>query len=524
MTWTPKVRFENKDSAQRPTDKDIENKLAKGLVSNTALSIYQATRRPGFGTPVPYARVKPARQIHALPLHRRARSVEISDPSLDRSDETSIAINPRNPRNIVAGAASFDGTQFTNTAYVSKDGGHTWKTITALTNTNEGAGIAFDHSGNCYYTTMQGGFFPVCIVSQDGGSTWSLPAAFGYGDKTAVAARGKIALCGFDRVNTEACAFTLDGGVNWTVHDFTDSGIGTAPLVSYNHKHFYIIYGALDNNLKMYASSDQGQTWTGPTTIVAGNAPFSNIPGPLSYEGGALTSPGTNVAIDGRGRLHVLYIDSNKQVPMYTSSHDHGATWSNPVNVNSRRAGDAHMWPCLSCTKHGDLLGGSVVYDQALSKYSILRHTKAEDEDEWTTAEADNGAWAAAGPSPGFRIGFGDYFDCDSLPECGISVMAWSETVNGAQPWQTWMRVLDVCECKEDRVDALEDELDHLTHAFESQEMPFPRTQQNVAKFEANLEELRKKLRAAQAALKRSRDANPLPEDEKDEGRRVAVA
>jgi hypothetical protein len=280
MTWTPKVRFENKDSAQRPTDKDIENKLAKGLVSNTALSIYQATRRPGFGTPVPYARVKPARQIHALPLHRRARAVEISDPSLDRSDETSIAINPRNPRNIVAGAASFDGTQFTNTAYVSKDGGHTWKTITALTNTNEGAGIAFDHSGNCYYTTMQGGFFPVCIVSQDGGSTWSLPAAFGYGDKTAVAARGKIALCGFDRVNTEACAFTLDGGVNWTVHDFTDSGIGTAPLVSYNHKHFYIIYGALDNNLKMYASSDQGQTWDRPNYDRCRKRAFQQYPGP----------------------------------------------------------------------------------------------------------------------------------------------------------------------------------------------------------------------------------------------------
>ena len=522
MTWTPKVRFENQASSQRPTDNEIEDKLAKGRVSNTALSIHQAKKRPGFGTPVPYSQVKPARQTHALPLHRRARAVEISDPSLDRSDETSIAINPRNPRNIVAGAASFDGTQYTNTAYVSKDGGHTWKTVTALTNVSEGAGIAFDDHGNCYYTTMQGGFFPCCVISTNGGLTWSLPAPFGFGDKTAVAARGKIALVGFDRLNTEACAFTLDGGVSWTVHDFTDSGIGTAPLVSYNHKHFYIIYGALDNNLKMYASSDQGQTWTGPTTIVAGNAPSSAIPGPLAYEGGALTSPGTNVAIDGRGRLHVLYIDSNKQVPMYTTSHDHGATWSNPVNVNPRRAGDAHMWPCLSCTKNGDLLGGSMVYDQALSKYSILRHTKCEDEDEWTTADADNGPWAAAGPSPGFRIGFGDYFDCDSLPECGISVMGWSETVNGAQPWQTWMRALDVCECKEDRVDTLEHEIAHLTHAFESQEMPFPRTEQNVAKFQANLEELRKKLQAAQATLKRSRDANPLPGEERDEGRRVA--
>jgi len=515
MTLTPKVHFENPQSAQRPTDKDVENRLTGAKVSNTALAIHQAKKRPGFGTPVPYTRLKFQRQIEALHLHRHAKAVEVSDPSLDRSDETAVAINPRNPRNIVAGAASFDGTQFINTAYVSKDRGHSWTTVTALSNTSEGAGIAFDDSHNCYYVTMQGGFFPVCVISQDEGMTWSAPAAFGFGDKTAVAARGKIALCGFDRLNTEACAFTLDGGATWTVHDFTDSGIGTAPLVSYDHKRFYIIYGALDNNLKMYASADQGQTWTGPTTIVAGNAPFSTIAGPLSYEGGALTSPGTNVAIDGRGHLHVLYIDSNKQVPMYTRSRDHGATWSAPVNVNSERPNDVHMWPCLACTKHGDLLGGSVVFNQALGKYSILRHMKAEDEDEWTTREADNGPWSAAGPSPNFRIGFGDYFDCDCLPECGTAVMGWSETVNGAQPWQTWVRTQDMCEDRESLVDVLEDEIDYLTATFETQELPFPRTQQAIAKFQDNLKGLRKKLEAARSALKTSRDANPPPTEKK---------
>jgi len=129
---------------------------------------------------MPYTRPKLGRQLHPGRPHRHA--IEVSDPVLDRSDETSVAINPRNPRNIVAGAASFNGTQFINTAYVTKDRGLTWKTVTVLTNTDEGAGIAFDDSGNCYYTTMQGGFFPVCVVSQDGGMTWSQPAAFGFGD------------------------------------------------------------------------------------------------------------------------------------------------------------------------------------------------------------------------------------------------------------------------------------------------------------------------------------------------------
>jgi hypothetical protein len=237
----------------------------------------------------------------------------------------------------------------------------------------------------------------------------------------------------------------------------------------------------------------------------------STIAGPLSYEGGALTSPGTNVAIDRHGRIHVLYIDSNKRVPMYTSSHDHGATWSSQVNVNPRRPNDAHMWPCLSCTKHGDLQGGSMVYDQTLGKYSILLHLKAEDEDEWKTVEVDNGPWSAAGPSPNFRIGFGDYFDCDSLPEFGVSVMAWSETANGQQPWQSWVRIVDRWEWEDERVSALEDEIDRLTEAFELGELPFPRTEENVASFKARVEELRKKQRTAQTELQKRRDANSVP-------------
>ena len=138
---------------------------------------------------------------------------------------------------------------------------------------------------------------------------------------------------------------------------------------------------------------------------------------------------------------------------------------------------------------------------------------KAEDEDEWKTLEADNGPWSAAGPSPNFRIGFGDYFDCDSLPEFGISVMAWSETVNGQQPWQTWVRIVDRWQWEDERVGSIEDEIERLTEAFELGELPFPRTDENVARFNARLEELREEQRAAQMTLQKRRDANPAPAD-----------
>ena len=506
------VRFRNDEYNRVLHDAEVEDRLTKGAtISNTALSIHRARQRPGYGAAQPYATIRTRRRPHRVPWPPISGAVQVSDANLDRSDETAIAINPNNPNNIVAGAATFDGTQFTSSAYVTFDGGATWKTVTALTNTSEGAGIAFDSHGNCYYVTMQNGFNPCCVVSRDGGLTWGAPAPFGYGDKTAVAARGMVALCGFDRVNTEACAFTLDAGANWTVHDFTDSGLGTAPLVSHDEQCFYILYGALDGNIKIYASTDQGATWTGPNIVVPGNAYQSAIPGTLSYEGGALTCPGTNVGIDGNGTIHLLYIDSSKQLPMYTASTDEGNTWSAPVNVNPERAADAHMWPCLSCNQNGDLQAGSVVYDSSLSKYRILQHIKVAEATGWTTFEADAGAWLAGGPSPSYRIGFGDYFDCDSVPGCGLSVMAWSETPNGQQPWQSWARVSDLCQCQEDHVDALENEIEYLLQAFNAEEIPYPRSRGNIEQFEHYLGELREQLHHAETALRRCRIANPLP-------------
>jgi hypothetical protein len=468
----PNVKFrEDKGFDRILTNQEIEQKLTQGaVISNTALSIYQAKKR-GLPTGRPDARVKPAPGV-AIPDITAAQAGEISDPSLIMSDESAIAINPTNPKNIVAGAiTSYDGRTLNSSAFVTFDGGVTWETVTAVADVDEGSGIAFDDSGNCYYTTLQGGLRPCCAVSKDGGLTWGRPALFGHGDKTAVAARGQIALCGFDRVNTEACAFTLDGGANWTVHEFNDSGLGTGPLVSYDEKHFYIIYAATDGNLKIYVSADRGTTWSGPQIVVAGNAHESAIDGSLTYEGSALTSPGTNVAIDGSGTLHVLYVDSNQRIPMFTSSADHGSTWSTPVNVDPERS-DPHMWPCLSCNRNGDLVGGSLVYDQTLGQYVVLVHLKRQQDSAWTTAEADNGPFTAAGHSPGVRIGFGDYFDCDRTPVSGSAVMAWSETANGQQPWQTWARVVDPCLPLQVEVTTIEADIMQLTEILNNPGAP----------------------------------------------------
>jgi hypothetical protein len=50
-----------------------------------------------------------------------------------------------------------------------------------------------------------------------------------------------------------------------------------------------------------------------------------------------------------------------------------------------------------------------------------------------------------------------------------------------------------------------------LTEGFKSEEIPIPRTPQNLAKFEAHLDELRERLTEAERDLRSCRAANPLP-------------
>jgi septation ring formation regulator EzrA len=75
------------------------------------------------------------------------------------------------------------------------------------------------------------------------------------------------------------------------------------------------------------------------------------------------------------------------------------------------------------------------------------------------------------------------------------------------------VRIVDRWQWEDERIGSLEDEIERLTEALELGELPFPRTDENVARFNARLEELRKEQRAAQMMLQKRRDANPAPAD-----------
>ncbi len=110
----------------------------------------------------------------------------------DRDAETSIAVNPRNPLNIVAGWIS-SGDRSCGYG-VSFDGGQSWPVVGVVPGIQTGSGgqfdrgtdpsVVFDRNGSAFYTCLAFNLFPpgtgsagTIFVSKstDGGATWGAP-------------------------------------------------------------------------------------------------------------------------------------------------------------------------------------------------------------------------------------------------------------------------------------------------------------------------------------------------------------
>jgi hypothetical protein len=131
------------------------------------------------------------------------------DPVAGPHNETSIAVNPTNPLNMIGGANDYQlglnpGGHISETvlsrAHVTFDGGHTWSEFPLYSNSAYQAtgdpSVAFDASGHAYYATLGFRFVgpvnaqnPDVLVanSGDAGKTWSVHRiAQGSGVETSV--------------------------------------------------------------------------------------------------------------------------------------------------------------------------------------------------------------------------------------------------------------------------------------------------------------------------------------------------
>jgi len=185
-------------------------------------------------------------------------------PTIGPHNETSIAVNPANPLNIIGGANDYQlavnpgghvSESVLSRAHVTFDGGRTWSEYPIFSNSAYQAtgdpALAFDASGHAYYGTLGFRFVgpanaqnPDVLVSNsgDGGKTWSVSRiASGSGNEGSVG----------DLLDKEYVAAWGTGNAIVTYGDFR---LGQK--------------GAFVNS-RIYASvtHDAGESWSTPQVI-----------------------------------------------------------------------------------------------------------------------------------------------------------------------------------------------------------------------------------------------------------------
>ena len=323
-----------------------------------------------------------------FPFTYAQQVVRITDPAAINPAEVSIAINPKNPDNMVA--ASFQigrppAPRAGSSHYVTFDGGKTWKTVPTPNARNLVQGddvVAFSSDGVAYHvhlsfegirlarpTRAESGM--IVNVSKDGGNTWTdgtaainhINSVTPFEDKPGIVvdnapgsnAKGNVYLAWtrfdvygsnnpehhsqiyFTRSTDQGQTFSMPFRISDTGGDCVDSDNtveGAVPAVGPSGEIYVVWAGPL--GLVLDKSNDGGLTF-GKDKVIG------DIPGGWDFSIDGLTRangmPVTGVDLsDGpnKGTLYVNWIDARNGDPdvFVMSSRNGGDSWSKPVRVN----------------------------------------------------------------------------------------------------------------------------------------------------------------------------------------------
>jgi hypothetical protein len=320
----------------------------------------------------------------------------IAGPNVDASSglagyqgETTIAINPTNPLNMIAGSNNLGAGGFTE-AYVTKDGGATWTSVSL--GEQGDPGVAFDRHGNAFFSYIDNNFGIGVKKSTDGGMTWTanFEAVHNHGsgiqDKPAIAigpdatdpTKDRIYIAWDDNSSNDVVKVVsaLDGSavergpitISGAVDEFF-----TAPAVGPQGQ-FYLAYTDFAVNgkssLLFTKSLDGGSTFSAPVVFATStiNTFFpSRYTIPAQNSRGISPNPGLAVENSGpnAGRIYFVYDTAvtgqhnNTDVELIASD-DGGTTWtalgSTPVKVNDDTGTASQFFPAMAI----DQTNGSV--------------------------------------------------------------------------------------------------------------------------------------------------------------------
>lgn len=307
-------------------------------------------------------------------LTAKAQYPTILISSSNDPEEVSIAINPKNTNQIIAGANL-------NNRYKSNDGGLTWQAGILTCNAYSVYGdpvVFWDTLGSAYFMHLSnpnpsitpGGTWVDRIVIQkstDAGATYPICKATG---KSGTKVQDKpwhvvspfdnsihITWTQFDAYESSASAdsshimysHSLDGGLTWSAPlrinhqggncmDNDTTVEGAVPAIGPSGE-VYVVWASLQG-LRFQKSVDNGLTWMPSEKLIG------TINGGWVYDVGGLMRcnglPFTQCDLSqgpNRGTIYVNYSDQTNginDVDVYViKSTDGGTTWSSPIRVNN---------------------------------------------------------------------------------------------------------------------------------------------------------------------------------------------
>ncbi len=332
--------------------------------------------------------------------------VQVSTSTLPQN-EPSVALNPSDPQQLVAGANDQLSTRDWLAVYSSLDGGITWTngqipttgTLGGFQEASDPA-VSFSQNGTLYYsgvafnvdrrsgTAVDGTIF--VSKSADDGSTFPLITIVASGsnrisgifndkpylgvDETTglFAGRVYVSWTRFTSASTSdiVVAYSNDGGRSFSSPVPVSTSFlnqGSVPVVGPDGT-LYVVWNDLSNLQVMEAkSTDGGVSFSGPVIV----STYSPLPTRFPNSLFRLNNNPTAAADDNNGNVDVAWADygSGYAVILSSRSLDGGARWSKPIRVNDDSTTNDHFFPWMTVS-HGLL--SIVFYDRRLDPQNHL--------------------------------------------------------------------------------------------------------------------------------------------------------